>query len=233
MSGPSGPNVILTQGSSSPGTPQNADDARLAGDVRKGTDCFGIFEAKQQQTLREESFVYGSSAVVQKQRRADWNSDSRGPLLPSALDRRICPEPIQVRSCARRGTQPHILLRSLIVPAQIKGLQVFVGVTKCTHQRRLHLHMGLYTVLQHSGYFGPCQNGSMRWKSTKQEGRASQDVFQSCCHVPDLYADASCRQAAECGVDALLCRPRTCSQHGWCITPPQVRNVPPSLGTAK
>ncbi len=104
----SGLDIVLAPDSSSPGTPQDADEARIAGVVRKETDCLGLSEAEQQQTFQRERFADGSSAVIRKQSRAD--TESCRPLLPSALDRRICPEPVQVRKPAGWGLQPHFQL---------------------------------------------------------------------------------------------------------------------------
>ena len=100
----------LNQDGSSPGAPQNAEGARSAGHLRKETHCSGIAEAEQQQMFQEETLADGSTAVVRKQHRADRESESRRPLLPSALDRRICPEPVQVRIFASQGVLPHVRL---------------------------------------------------------------------------------------------------------------------------
>ena len=92
----------------------------------------------------------------------------------------------------------------------------------------LHLSLGSSEVkfLQGLGSVHS-QKHVLHWIARKESALsmakcALQGVFQSCCHVPDLYKNASCRADGQCGVDALLCRPRACSQHGWCITPPQV-----------
>ena len=41
----------------------------------------------------------------------------------------------------------------------------------------------------------------------------------SLCHTLDRWADHHCAADGDCGVDAVLCRQRTCSGHGFCKVP--------------
>lgn len=50
------------------------------------------------------------------------------------------------------------------------------------------------------------------------EGPAGQ--LQSLCHKLDRWPDHSCLEHQDCGIDAKLCRRRTCSPHHYCTASP-------------
>ena len=97
---PTSPSPVPTQDATSAGLALDAVGATSAGGAGQETDCLQMNEAGEQQHPPESSVADVSPAVVQKGSRAKGDSDRPRPLLPSALDRRICPEPVQVKDSA-------------------------------------------------------------------------------------------------------------------------------------
>ena len=91
---------VLTLDASSAGVAPKTMGGVSAGGARQETDCSQMNNIEQQQTPPKVGFVDVSSAAVRKQGSIDKISHRPRPLLASALDRRVCPEPVQVSSVA-------------------------------------------------------------------------------------------------------------------------------------
>ena len=108
-----GPAPTSSQDVRSTGSAPDAAGARSGDHVRQESGCSGMNLAQESEPPPVRSNADGNLALVRKHSKAQRDPNHPNPLLPSALNRRICPDYVQARMLASRDTQqrcPHLIM---------------------------------------------------------------------------------------------------------------------------